>query len=304
MIEIIDSKHCKKDLVELSHKTSTNHLIVSSDNIFVLRENNIHPDPVYKGTINRVKNTLFDRDYNGYYYRSHEYNKLYLEFLSIDNELSSLKKLYIFKGTNRALCLKEFISTDTRNYQKKEIELTRKEAEEMFDIDNYDLMVVIDDNNKIFLANSKRNGFLGNYLNLIPSDRDIINLYLRNRHKFFCYTKEENDKKEDKEITIEDIKNFPLYTTWPFSDRFPHMLLTAKDGEFKLQWIKIEFVEKDKFKITTCEIPIVEPTVDDVLDYYNSQQNEQVKEEQKENTTINKGKPKILRRIFNKDKSK
>jgi len=154
MIEIIDSKHCKKDLVELSHKTSTNHLIVSSDNIFVLRENNIHPDPVYKGTINRVKNTLFDRDYNGYYYRSHEYNKLYLEFLSIDNELSSLKKLYIFKGTNRALCLKEFISTDTRNYQKKEIELTRKEAEEMFDIDNYDLMVVIDDNNKIFLANS------------------------------------------------------------------------------------------------------------------------------------------------------
>jgi len=78
MIEIIDSKHCKKDLVELSHKTSTNHLIVSSDNIFVLRENNIHPDPVYKGTINRVKNTLFDRDYNGYYYRSHEYNSLFV----------------------------------------------------------------------------------------------------------------------------------------------------------------------------------------------------------------------------------
>lgn len=36
-----------------------------------------------------------------------------------------------------------------------------------------------------------------------------------------------------------------------------------------MQWFRLDFVEEDKFKLTTSPIRVIEPTVDDVIDYSN-----------------------------------
>ena len=45
------------------------------------------------------------------------------------------------------------------------------------------------------------------------------------------------------------------------------MLLTVKNGKFDLKWFRIDFISKDKFKLTTSPIAVIEPTIDDVITY-------------------------------------
>ena len=45
------------------------------------------------------------------------------------------------------------------------------------------------------------------------------------------------------------------------------MLLTVKDDKFDLKWFRIDFIEKDKFRLTSSPINIIEPTIDDVINF-------------------------------------
>lgn len=70
--------------------------------------------------------------------------------------------------------------------------------------------------------------------------------------------------------TIAEIRNFIVYGPTGFSTCY-NLLLTSKDGKFNLRWVKIAFIEKDKFKLTTEPISIIEPTIDDVIQFSDNQ---------------------------------
>ena len=76
----------------------------------------------------------------------------------------------------------------------------------------------------------------------------------------------ENYQKANTPKVIDDIRDFMIYGPFLF-ENYCDILLTVKDRKFDLKWFKIDFIEKDRFRLTTSLITIIEPTIDDVLSY-------------------------------------
>lgn len=77
---------------------------------------------------------------------------------------------------------------------------------------------------------------------------------------------EEKEKSARQYNAIDDIRSFKIYG--PFlTANYSHILITSKDGVINATWFKLEFVKKDVFKLTTIPIPVIEPTIDEVINY-------------------------------------
>ena len=64
--------------------------------------------------------------------------------------------MYFFKGTNRALFLKEGLEVDDRKKNDSIEYLTRDEIEKIFDSKNYDSMYVINENGSVLFLKVKK----------------------------------------------------------------------------------------------------------------------------------------------------
>lgn len=53
-------------------------------------------------------------------------------------------------------------------------------------------------------------------------------------------------------------------------NNYTHFLVTSLNGKFEMKWFKLDFVSKNKFRLTTSNIPVIEPTIDDVIAYSRS----------------------------------
>ena len=167
----------------------------------------------------------------------------------------------------------------------------------MFNKDNYDGMYIIDKNNNILYAYNKINGLLIDKT-IIPNEQQIKELELQDRINTYqtvrqMYYASFHDKpfpkiKPTNLKSIDEIKNYKIYGGLLYSF-YSHILLTTKNGKFNLQWFRIELVEKDKFKLTTTNIPINDFTVDTVLNYYKQ---ELVDDKKKDTPLEHKGKNK------------
>lgn len=283
MIKAIDKKYCKGNLVQLMHLSDACNFIVSTDEIILLKSNGNVLVNNYKNHQNRYEFPYSEKTTTGRYYNElFEYNKPYLNFrASFDGYGFGLD--YFFKGTERALLYDASLPIDRRVASENVSELTREEIESIFNKDAYDSMYVIDVNGRILFANNRKNGLVIEN-NIIPSDEELISLDVKDRIHDQDMTKiarrighiDDPDYDESTDVypsieprTIEEIKDLKLYGSALF-DRYSHMLLTSKDGVFNLQWFKITFVEKNKFKMTYSNIPIIVPTIDDVISYTNN----------------------------------
>lgn len=270
MYKIIDSKHCDDKFVMDIVGNFSNHFIVSPDGIVYLE---IKDKELIRNDNNSENNLRFE--VSGVYRREvpiiYEYNKQYLDFVG-----NGAKQNYYFKGTNRSLHVEDYLHIDERyTYSGNEsYEVSRGKIEAIFNKDNYDAMYILAEG-KLKYAYTKKDGLILNDLvngdNIIPTDEEIIELELRDRIGDYNIAKLFNDNIDTKENyneahkpkTIDEITNFKLYGA--FLRNFKHMLLTVKNGKFNLMYFKIEFVEKNWFKLTTCQIPVIEPTVDDII---------------------------------------
>lgn len=274
MIEAIDKKYCIGNFVQLMQNTDVCHLIVSADEIILLKVGDKVLVNKYDNYLNRNLFPYYEeeQDNRNRFPELFEYNKIYLNFKGSMGGFC-FNQDYFFKGNDRALVLEDSLPVDDRNAVKNCISLDRQEIEEIFDSKNYDSMYVINRNGRISFARNNNNRInIGK--NVIPSDDEIVEMELKDRKGNYYIAKAINPKNDTIENyhkantpkTIDEIREFKLYGP-TLLGIYSDMLLTVKDGNFDLKWFKIDFIEKNKFRLTTSPIAIVEPTVDDVLNY-------------------------------------
>ena len=275
MYKIIDSKHCDNKFVMDAREYFPNCFIVNLDGIVYLKRGD---KELIRDDNNSENNLRFE--VSGVYRREvpiiYEYNKQYLDFVEDYIGMGAKQNCY-FKGTNRALHVEDYLHIDERyTYSGNEsYEVSRGKIEYIFNKDNYDAMYVLAEG-KLRYAYTKKDGLVLNDLvygeNLIPTDEQIIKLELEDRtfNNYIASVIREGVSLKDthnktlEPKTIDEIKNLKIYDG--FLRNFVHMLLTVKNGKFNLMYFKIEFIEKNWFKLTTCQIPVIEPTVDDIID--------------------------------------
>lgn len=277
MIQAIDKKYCIGNLVQLMPYTDDCHFIVSTDEILLLK---VGDKVLVNKYVNHPSRNLFpyhEKEQNDWLHFTElfEYNKTYLNFRGSVRGFR-FHKDYFFKGNDRALWLEESLPVDERYAIEDSVELNRYEIEKIFDSNNYDSMYVVDRNGIILFArNDKDKIHIGK--NVIPSDNEIIRMELKNRKADYNigkiinpeYDTAENYEKANTLKTIDEIRNFKVYGPAIFG-KYSDMLLTVKDGKFDLKWFRIDFIEKDKFRLTSSPISIVEPTIDDVIEFSNN----------------------------------
>lgn len=273
MIQAINSKYCKNGLVQIMPYTAETHLILSPDEIILLKQGNKILINKYKSHPNRNLFPFSDKEQSDqrHFTEIFEYNKLYLNYRGCDG--FSFHKNYFFKGNNRGLFLEESLPCDERDASKNTMELSRKEIEEIFNSNNYDIMIVMDKNGFISFVKSKKDKFkIG--ANIIPTNEEIVKKEVNSRifdynvAKLFNQSLDDEEKYQQasKPKTINEIKNFKIYGP-ALMGTYSHLLLTSKDGKFNLMWFRIDFIEKDRFRLTFSPIEIIEPTVDNVINY-------------------------------------
>lgn len=286
MIKAIDKQYCIGNLVQLMPYTDACHLIVSADEIILLK---VGDKVLVNKYVNHPSRNLFpyhEQEKNDWQHFTElfEYNKTYLTFRG---SAGGFHKYYFFKGSDRALWLEESLPVDARNVVFDSIELSRQEIEGLFDSSNYDSMYVIDKNGRILFArNDKDKICIGK--KVIPSDDEIVEMELKSRKGDYNIARAinpENDttekyKKANTPKSIDEIRDFKVYGPFLFSS-YSHMLLTVKDGKFDLKCFRIDFIEKDKFRLTSSPISTVEPTIDDVIQFSSNHEIENTPEPSK-----------------------
>ena len=296
MYKIIDSKHCNDKYICVD-QDNNNHFIVSTDEILYLHTKQ-------KLLINKsnLENYSMFSELDSVIF---EYNKPYLDFIFSIHGYGAQQN-YFFKGTDRALYVNQPLPIDERySYANQKFDiLTRKEIEEIFNKDNYDAMYIIDVNGRILFANNKVNGLVIDK-KIIPSDDEIIELDLNNRIGNYNISKVINNKIDNNKHynkayipeTIEKIQNIKLYGGFLLRT-YSNMLLTIKDDKFSLKWFRIDFLEKDKFKLTTSDIPVIVPTVDDIINYTREEEKrfKKIEEESIKQQTDTKNQNKIKKK--------
>lgn len=279
MIEAIDKKYCHNNLVQLMHRENSINLIISDDEILLLKlgdkilinsyEN--HPDRYLFPYSEKVKNGPF---YNSLF----EYKKPYIVYNAGIGGFNFCTN-YFLEGNDRALYWSDDLPTDFRGVKGNEMILSREEIEDYFNKDNYDSMYVIDTSGKLLFANSKKNGLVIDN-KIIPSEEEIIEKDYKERKSsvemgilsrkivysdHFDYEETADPEKVQKR-TIDEIENLRLYSGRLFND-FSHVIITIKDGTFSINWFKIDLVNKDKFKLSYIPIAFKIPSYVDVLNY-------------------------------------
>lgn len=254
--------------------TDSCHLIISADEIILLK---VGDKIIVNKYTNHPSRNLFPYSEKEqidchHFTQLFEYNKTYLNFRASVRGLSAHQE-YFFKGSNRALWLTKPLSIDDRNQIEDSVELSRQEIEEIFNSNNYDSIYVIDKSGIIsFARNDKDKVCIGK--KVIPSDEEIVEMELSSRKQTYRTARmlnpqtdtTENYEKANTPRTIDEIRDFQVCGPMLFST-YSHMLLTVKDGQFDLKWFKIDFIEKNRFRLTISPITIVEPTIEDVLSY-------------------------------------
>ncbi len=272
MYKIIDSKYCNDNFVLIQEPTHSCHLIISKDEIIYLKTKD---RVIIDKCLNKQNNFLFELPENQNNKENvnvlFEYNKTYLNFGCTLFGDYCFGQNYFFRGSNRALHLSSPLPINQLKTNNKEFELSREEIERIFDKNMYDTMYVLDVYGNILFANNRVNGLVVDK-KLIPSDEEIIEMELEDRIDQYKISRliSSLNKNQDNHVeaqtpkSIDKITNFNIYGSFLFRT-FSHMLLTVTNDKFNLKWFRIDFIGNNKFKLTISDIPVIEITVDDLL---------------------------------------
>lgn len=176
--------------------------------------------------VDNMDNDVTKKEFEGLY----QYNKMYLSY-NASNIGSNFQKYYFLKGNEKSLCVSETIFVDEQTAEEQETILTRNEIEQLLDKSSF---------NSIFLM--KRNGQCE-----------------------YAYDRNTGLEFGDSLIPASDNTLYKeIYTPGKFG-KYSHFLLTSFNNQFYLMWFRLEEVEKDKFKMVTGPIEVLDLNLEDVL---------------------------------------
>lgn len=275
MIRAVDRKYCNNDCVQIMTDRGICNLVIDDNEILYLRNGN--KVLVDKFSSEHADKKLFPvvGENSGYdsFYQLYDYNKLYLSFRGGVGGYT-FHKLYFFKGTERALFVSDSLKLDDASKIEEKVVLNREVIEKVFNSDNYDSMYVMNRNGFIHFAKDSKHGILIDK-KLIPSDEELEELDLEERIGDYTIARSLNPavashaayEKAHTKRSIEEIDDLKLFGG-AVLDNYSDLLLTIKDGIISLRWFRLYCIGKDKFKFIYSDVPVIVPTVDDVLNYH------------------------------------
>lgn len=272
MIKTIHPKQYNDKLVEhFPNAHSHDYILIEPEEIIFLKTKNkvlinkylSHPNKNdFEFQQEKYSRPYFLEYFSERYNELLEYNKLYLKF-EITNDGYRFKKLYFLKDNNQAFYISQSLPLEYGENNIIEKELTKKQLEDFFDINSYDSMYLIDREGYVLFASTKKDQTVID-MNIIPTEKEIINLELHKREneETLASIFSISDYKEKKLYpkTIDEIKDFPIYGKAMFHGYY-NLLVTSKDGKFNVNWLGLDFIEKDKYRLTLGNIPVLEPTI-------------------------------------------
>lgn len=271
MITIIPETQCNNILVEINENISPSTIIINEDGIVYYKKNN---NIIMCDSNNNQNNITFDSQDKIVDRVFYKYNKPYFIFECKENGFW-IEQKYFFKGTNRAICQSELLRIDEKNlpFENKTSILSREQLENYFNKEMYYAMYMINLEKFVEFAYNKTNGLVLDK-KIIPSDEEIIKLDLEFRKEAqrfqiwaieSCYDCKIKEEKRYPRL-IHRIKNLKIYGG--LFKLFNHLLITNTNGKLNIQLFNLEFVSQDTFKLTTKTIPLINPSIDDVIDYF------------------------------------
>ena len=244
MIKSINEKYCQENLVQLMTYPSPTQLIVNSEEIILLK---IGDRVVINKYSNHPKRECFpfheqERNMNGNFNELYKYQELYLNFRGYESH-SDFQTYCFYPGTKKALMFNETLRTNShKNLQAAT--LPREEIEKLFASSQYDSMYMFNSKGEIIFA---KNPIDGNVLSreVLPSTEEINEL-----------VKPEPPKK--------------MSARW--LDLPTNIILTSTEGTLKLTRFKVAILKGNRYRLVTEEIPLIIPSVSEILEYANNNQ--------------------------------
>lgn len=260
MLKIIEKENCYGKYVNYETKLEIFNLVLSANELVFLKVGNKILYDAYENDMDEMKNS-FNQKYR--------YNQMYLN-ISANTTGYSFKKEYFFKGQEKSLLLSETINNTERETTENEYILSREELEQLLDKKNYSSIFLFHRNGPCIYAYDKHNDL--EFGNLVPSNYDIIKRDLSARRAKFNITKSlrpslathEEYEKSHTERDIDEITNLPIYAS-SLMGKYSHFLLTTFNNQIQLLWFKLELIEKDKFRVSTCPINVIECDLEKTL---------------------------------------
>lgn len=263
MLKSIKKENCQDNFVSYESELDNFNLVLSADSLIFFKVG----DQVIEDALNA---DLEDIQRNEKFKENYEYNKMYLN-LSASEIGYNFKKNYFFKGEEDSLFFSEIIDADEYCALENVVELTRDQLEQLFDKENFDSMFLFHRNGPcVYAYDKKLNLEMGK--NIIPSNNDIIKKDLSIRkHKFniakslnCSFNSKKNYEDAHRIRTIEEIENCKFYSP-ALMGKYSYFILTTFNNQFYFSWFKLEFIEKDKFKLITGPIEIKAIALEDVI---------------------------------------
>lgn len=260
MLKIIEKENCHGKYVNYETKLEIFNLVISPKGLLFLKVGDKILCDVYENDLDEIK-TSFKEKYR--------YNQMYLN-ITANTTGYSLKKEYFFKGKEKSLLLSETINETERETTENEYILSREELEQLLAKENYNSMFLFHRNGPCIYAYDKQNNL--EFGKLIPSDYDIIKKDLSARRSKFNIAKalrpalgtHEEYEKSHSERNIDEITNLPIYAP-SMMGKYSHFLLTTFNNQVQLIWFKLELIQKDKFRVTTSPINVIECDLENTL---------------------------------------
>lgn len=278
MVVSIPEKYCQEDFVQLAINPKLGTLLFNVEEIILLKYGNCIFDQ-YQNYKMREQLSISSESIQkeGYFTEFFSYNKLYLSFTNNGEGIQFLKH-YAIKEQEKSYIISESLPLLERNGRASSI-MNREEVEKYFNPLEYDALYIMDVNGIIICAYNKKDGFAIKQT-IIPSEEQIIKKELDKRtftNKASCMISENytNWQKSFKEKGIEEIKKLKL-----FGGLFGNcdLLVTIKNGKLNVKWFELYFLEQDKFEFSYSDIPVLEPTREDILKEIEARNIEEIEE--------------------------
>lgn len=229
-IQKVDNKYVKNNkAINFFLYTDFNLLLNSDEILFLSKEENVYEDKYLK-TEKLFDDNLFITQIDGprlFYTSLFELNKPYISARIMDYKLKLDKVIYLNDKNSTFICDDSLIF-DITTLQDKEF--NREEIEQVFNTQNYNSIIVVDNKNNVLFAKDK-NFSIGK--TFIPTDDEIINIY----NKYYLENKQ----------NIDEIESFSLSG---YSSELPYIIITSKDDSISISKFNLSFLEKDCFKLS------------------------------------------------------
>ena len=238
MLKFINPKYCEESNIKLTLASPEAHLLITGNDLIFLKNKS---EILFDQNVLKCNNKFFTHCF--------AYDKSYLNF-EVSDGVCRFENIYFTRIDDQIVCLDESLLTKQQEKNLIEKELNRDEIENILNPDNYDSIYLIDRESRILYAKNKDKVYICKQI--VPDDTKLLKLWQGEHNKKYKLMKKVLGNYIN---NIENVKNISIYDKGLFHG-FNTLLITTKDGKTDINWLGLDFLFKDRFKLTLCSVPI------------------------------------------------